>query len=119
MVVEAGLEERVEVFRGAAVEQGADAVAGRDGPDVEQRPAVRAGLLVLHAALEGEQGGILQEEASVFPVKPTGDAQKPKLRIAGWAGASGRLGGVCQTRVDLGVAFCLIRSGYLIGRANN
>ena len=62
--VEAGREERVEGSGGAAIEQGADAVVGRDALDAEQGLAVGAGLLFLHATLEGEEGGVLQEEGS-------------------------------------------------------
>ena len=68
--VEAEREEGVEGVGGAAVEQGADGVVAGDLLDAEQGLAVGAGLLVLHAALEGEEGRVLQEEASVFVVKP-------------------------------------------------
>ena len=71
--VEAGREERVKGIGGAAVEQGADAVVGRDALDAEQRLAVGASLLFLHAALEGEEGRVLHEEGGEGAASGIGD----------------------------------------------
>ena len=60
--VEAQGEEVAEGLRIDAVEQVADLVVARDAVDSEEGLAVGAGGLVQHAALEGEEGGRLEEE---------------------------------------------------------
>ena len=87
--VEAGGEERVEGIGGTAVEQVADAVVGGDALDAEQGLAVGAGLLVLHAALEGEEGGILHEEGS----ECTGGGVSDRELLVGAAPGIGEGGG--------------------------
>ena len=98
--VEAGGEERVEGLGGAAVEQVADAVVGRDALDAEQGLAVGAGLLVLHAALEGEEGGGLQEEGSACTGGAVGDRELLVAAAPGIGECGGGLAEAGQQRIE-------------------
>ena len=93
LVAEGVGAEREGDVEGAGVGQVADAVVGGDALDAEQGMAVGAGLLVLYAALEGEGGGILQEEAGESAGDGGGDRELLVIAAAG-IGESG--GGVAE-----------------------
>ena len=60
--IEAEREQLGEALGVHAIEQVADAVIARDGLHAEERVAIGAGALLLHAALEFQKGRGLEEE---------------------------------------------------------
>ena len=98
--VEAGGKECVEGLGGAAVEQVADAVVGRDALDAEQGLAVGASLRVLQAALEGEEGGVLQEEGSEGTGGGVGDRELLVAAAPGIGECGGGLAEAAQQGIE-------------------